>query len=37
MPQPEARGPKQVWSFVITHIPTCIRNCWQYLYMQFDI
>ena len=36
-PRLRAAGPKQVWSWGITYLPTTVRGVWLYLYQVIDV
>jgi len=37
VPRLRATGPKQVWSWDITYLPTTVRGVWLYLYLVIDV
>jgi len=37
VPRLRADGPKQVWSWDITYLPTTVRGVWLYLYLVIDV
>ena len=37
VPRLRADGPKQVWSWDITYLPTSVRGVWLYLYLVVDV
>ena len=37
VPRLRATGPKQVWSWDISYLPTTVRGIWLYLYLVIDI
>ncbi len=37
VPRLRASGPNQVWSCVITYLPTTVRGVWLYLYLVIDV
>lgn len=37
VPRLRAAGPKQVWSWYITYLPTNVRGIWPYLYLVIDV
>ena len=37
VPRLRAAGPNQVWSWVITYLPTTVRGIWLHLYLVIDI
>ena len=37
VPRLKAKGPNQVWSWVISYFPTSVKGIWLYLYLVVDI
>jgi transposase InsO family protein len=37
VPQLEASGSNQIWSWDITYLPTSVRGVWLYLYLVIDL
>ncbi len=37
VPRLKASGPKQLWSWDITYLPTTVRGVWLYLYLVIDV